>query len=92
MGNLLQVPDGVTAATIGNIETYPNPVLIIGGNCSIQGFDWRGQEVFWTVTGDNVRSMLLVDIDLDGANEVGHFRCLYFQLSEMKIHSKLSSS
>lgn len=71
------MPDGVTAATIGNIESYPNPILIIGGNCSIQGFDWRGQEVFWTVTGDYVRSMVLVDINLDGVNEVGMPICIF---------------
>lgn len=71
------MPDGVTAATIGNIETYPNPILIIGGNCSIQGFDWRGQEVFWTVTGDYVRSMLLIDINSDGVNEVGPCKSVF---------------
>ena len=42
----------------------------MGGNCSIQGFDWQGNDPYWTVTGDNVRSISLLDIDQDGDNEV----------------------
>lgn len=30
-----------------------------------------GNEVFWTVTADNISSMILMDIDGDGQNEVG---------------------
>lgn len=58
------------AITIGNLGKYDTPLLIIGGNCSIQGFDWKGQDIYWTVTGDNVRSLALVDINQDGLNEV----------------------
>ncbi|XKL67444.1 hypothetical protein PGB90_002935 [Kerria lacca] len=65
-----EVPDGVTAITIGNLEGYSNPLLIVGGNCSIQGFDWKGQDLYWTVTGDVVRSLALVDINQDNANEL----------------------
>lgn len=65
-----QVPDGVTAITIGLLENFPSPLLIIGGNCSIQGFDWKGQDLYWTVTGDNVRSLALLDFNQDGFNEV----------------------
>ena len=65
-----QIPDGVTAVAIGNLEEYPSPLLIVGGNCSIQGFDWKGQELYWTVTGDNVTSLVMVDINQDGRNEV----------------------
>ena len=41
-----------------------------GGNCSIQGYDARGEDVFWTVTGDNVLSLMIFDFDSDGENEV----------------------
>lgn len=47
-----------------------DPVVIIGGNCSIQAFDYKGNEILWTVTGDNVRSIIIMDIDMDGSNEV----------------------
>jgi hypothetical protein len=65
------VPDGVNSIVIGKLGTRSEPLLFIGGNCSIQGFDWKGNEVFWTVTADNIRSMILMDIDADGQNEVG---------------------
>ncbi|KAI5727178.1 hypothetical protein M8J76_015554 [Diaphorina citri] len=65
-----EVPDGVNSIVIGKLGTRSEPLLFIGGNCSIQGFDWKGNEVFWTVTADNIRSMILMDIDADGQNEL----------------------
>lgn len=50
-----------------------DPAIIIGGNCSIQAFDYKGNEILWTVTGDNVRSIIIMDIDLDGSNEVSNY-------------------
>ena len=38
--------------------------------CWVQGFDSEGSDVFWTVTGDNVSSMALCDIDGDGQQEL----------------------
>ena len=43
---------------------------MIGGNCSIQGFDKDGEEVYWTVTGDNVSALTLCDVEHDGINEL----------------------
>ena len=34
---------------IGEDENLP--LAIVGGNCSIQGFDYEGNDPFWTVTG-----------------------------------------
>ncbi|KAL1454875.1 hypothetical protein WDU94_009006 [Cyamophila willieti] len=65
-----EVPDGVNSIVIGKLGSHPEPWVFIGGNCSIQGFDWKGNEVFWTVTADNIRSMILMDIDADGQNEL----------------------
>jgi Bardet-Biedl syndrome 2 protein len=53
------------------------PLAVIGGNCSIQGFDYQGNDPFWTVTGDNVCSLALVDFDADGENEVKLNTVLY---------------
>lgn len=69
-GLLLLVPDGVNSITIGSLGGFKTPLAIVGGNCSIQGFDWQGNDPFWTVTGDNVRSLSLLDIDQDGENEL----------------------
>jgi len=75
-----QIPDGVAAIAIGKLGSMKDPVIIVGGNCSIQAFDHKGNEILWTVTGDNVRSIIVVDIDLDGFNEVNIITRLYFVL------------
>lgn len=46
------------------------PLAIVGGNCSIQGFDHEGGEAFWTVTGDNVSTLTMCDVDGKGRNEL----------------------
>ena len=46
---LLQVADGVNSLLIGTIGTNPTPLVLAGGNCSIQGFDADGNDEFWTV-------------------------------------------
>ena len=33
------------------------PLIVAGGDCSITGFDLDAEEMFWTVTGDNARTM-----------------------------------
>lgn len=58
-------PEGVTSlktmglgSTMGQHHgSTPNTILLVGGNCSLQGFDQSGEEVFWTVVGDVVRSI-----------------------------------
>lgn len=45
-------------------------LVIVGGNGSVQGLDYQGNEVFWSVVGDQVKSLLLMDFDKDGTNEV----------------------
>ncbi|XP_057298017.1 Bardet-Biedl syndrome 2 protein-like [Hydractinia symbiolongicarpus] len=65
-----EVPDGVNSLLVGNVGTNPTPLVLAGGNCSIQGFDSEGSDEFWTVTGDNVCSLALVDFDSDGNKEL----------------------
>lgn len=64
------VPDGVNTLIIGKIGTSDTPLAITGGNCSLQGFDFEGNDLFWTVTGDNVSSLGLCDFTSDGKNEL----------------------
>lgn len=45
-------------------------LILVGGNCSVQGFDESGEDPYWIVTGDNVRSLALADVDGDGRNEL----------------------
>ncbi|KAA8590505.1 hypothetical protein FQN60_014439 [Etheostoma spectabile] len=72
-----EVSDGANAIVLGKLGDIPNPLAIIGGNCALQGFDFEGNDHFWTllekitaVTGDNVRSLVLCDFTGDGKNEL----------------------
>ena len=65
-----EVPDGVFASAVGSVEPGGKPLAVVGGNCSIQGFDKEGDEAFWTATGDNVSAIEFCDIDGDGENEL----------------------
>ncbi|XP_019732446.1 BBSome complex member BBS2 [Hippocampus comes] len=65
-----EVSDGANAIVLGKLGDIPNPLAIIGGNCALQGFDSLGNDLFWTVTGDNVRSLVLCDFTGDGKNEL----------------------
>ncbi|XP_075017106.1 BBSome complex member BBS2 isoform X4 [Calonectris borealis] len=64
-----EVSDGANAIVLGKLGDISSPLAIIGGNCALQGFDYEGNDLFWTVTGDNVCSLALCDFDGDGKNE-----------------------
>jgi len=57
-----EVPDGVNALAYGSLASLQSPVAMVGGNCSLQGFNSSGGEVFWTVTGDNVSALAFRDV------------------------------
>ncbi|MEE6499730.1 hypothetical protein FKM82_003571 [Ascaphus truei] len=65
-----EIADGANAVVLGSLGDIAAPLALIGGNCSLQGFDCRGNDLFWTVTGDNVRSLALCDFDGDGKKEL----------------------
>lgn len=64
------VADGVNCMVVGPCGSHPNSLVVVGGNCSVQGFDATGKEVLWTVTGGNVTALALADVDEDGSNEL----------------------
>ncbi|OQR96281.1 bardet-Biedl syndrome 2 protein [Achlya hypogyna] len=64
------VPDGVNTMLFGSLPTIPARMVVVGGNCSIQGFDKDGTELFWTVTGDNVTAMTICDVSGSGKDEL----------------------
>lgn len=78
---LYKNPDGAHAMTIGQWGELPEQLAIVGGNCSIHGFNKKGEDTLWTVTGDNVSSLALLDFNGDGFNEVG----LMFLVSSAEI-------
>lgn len=64
------VGDGVNAMAYGTVGTLDIPTIIVGGNCSVVGFDAEGEEKYWSVTGDNVRAMALLPWVKDGRHSV----------------------
>jgi len=64
-----EVLDGVNSLQIGHIN-QSSPLVIAGGNCTLQGYDAKGEDQFWTVTGDMVSSIVLMDFNGDGENEL----------------------
>lgn len=70
------VPDGVhtmlfaPAPTLKAAAVEPSRMVVVGGNCSLQGFAGDGSELFWTVTGDNVRALALGDVTGHGREEL----------------------
>ncbi|GAB6027833.1 Bardet-Biedl syndrome 2 protein [Chamberlinius hualienensis] len=65
-----EVSDGVNSLTFGRLGSNETPMVIVGGNCTIHGFDHKGRDPFWTVTGDNVTSLCLLDFNGDGKQEL----------------------
>lgn len=64
------VPDGVNTIAFGRVAPFPEPMAVVGGNCSVQGFDYEGNETFWTVAGDNVNSVVFADATGDGVENL----------------------
>lgn len=62
----VDVQDGVHSLVVGKVGNTQKPLVIAGGNCSVLGFDSKGTESFWTVTGDNVSAMALCDLQANG--------------------------
>ncbi|XP_003385146.1 PREDICTED: Bardet-Biedl syndrome 2 protein homolog [Amphimedon queenslandica] len=65
-----EVSDGANALLVGSHLRNKEPLVYVGGNCSITGFDKDGCDRFWTVTGDNVHSLSILDFNLDGHPEL----------------------
>ena len=47
---IFQLPDGANAMIVGKMGDLEQPLLFVGGNCAIQGFDHTGEDKFWTVS------------------------------------------
>jgi Bardet-Biedl syndrome 2 protein len=65
-----ELPDGANACVVGMLGNYSDPVAVVGGNCSIMALDKQGEEVMWTVTGDNIASLELLDFNGDSKQEL----------------------
>uniref|UniRef100_A0A3B5Q5H7 BBSome complex member BBS2 n=1 Tax=Xiphophorus maculatus TaxID=8083 RepID=A0A3B5Q5H7_XIPMA len=64
------VTDGANAIVLGKLGDISSPLAIIGGNCALQGFDYEGNDHFWTVrfdanTSHRITSLLVGSEDFD---------------------------
>jgi Bardet-Biedl syndrome 2 protein len=62
------VTDGITTMCMGVSPTTDSQLLLVGGQCSILGFDDEGEERFWTVTSDSVSALTLLPWSQGGKN------------------------
>merc|ERR1719240_700945 len=65
-----EVHDGVNTVVFGRLPKTESPVCLVGGNGSIQAYDYDGGEVFWTVTSDSVSCLAFCDVNDDGVAEL----------------------
>ena len=65
-----EVSDGVNRMTFGKLGSATTPLVFVGGNCSLQGYDGEGEEQYWTTAGGDVSSLCLADVNGDNENEL----------------------
>jgi len=65
-----EIPDGVSSILFAKLPNVKEPLILVGENCSIQGFDYNGEERYWNVSGDMVTAMEICDVDDDGIGEL----------------------
>ncbi|KRX23631.1 Bardet-Biedl syndrome 2 -like protein [Trichinella nelsoni] len=65
-----EVSGGLECILIGRFGDFEEELIVCGGSCALQGFNWQGKEIFWSVTGDTVRSLCFCDFDSDGKLEL----------------------
>ncbi|XP_028025188.1 Bardet-Biedl syndrome 2 protein homolog [Bombyx mandarina] len=65
-----EAPDGVNVIVAGSFGKYTKTLAIVGGNSSVLGLTWEGNEAFWNVVGGKVTAMITFDFDRDGESEL----------------------
>ncbi|XP_031619932.1 Bardet-Biedl syndrome 2 protein homolog [Contarinia nasturtii] len=65
-----EILEGIFIILIGKVCSFENPLVIVGGNQYIRGYDMDGNEKLWIVTSGNVNTLALVDFNNDGKNEI----------------------
>lgn len=65
-----EVADGVNCIFFGRVRGILEPLVLVGGDCSITGFNLKGEEKFWTVTGDNVQALEMVNWSSDSTMDL----------------------
>lgn len=78
--------DGANCMIVAKVGWLPNHVVVVGGNCSVTILDAHGIEIFWTVMGGIVTSLVVFDFDGDGENEVSTRLLMFSLILMIQIH------
>lgn len=68
-----EIPDGITTIKcgfIGATGAKPDILVFVGSHCSIQAFNFEGEDCYWNITGDKVLSICFCDVDDDDSTEL----------------------
>ncbi|KAI3380385.1 hypothetical protein SNEBB_007666 [Seison nebaliae] len=68
----VDILEGANALCFGRFGSLNNSdnVLCIGSNCALQAVDKEGSDVMWTVCGDIVRTIELIDFQRNRSNQL----------------------
>lgn len=64
------VSESVRCMTIGNIDISYPPLLLVGSNTTVKGYNIKGDEVLWIVISGVVNSIILFDFNRDNDQEI----------------------
>ncbi|XP_070504101.1 BBSome complex member BBS2-like [Chironomus tepperi] len=64
------VSESVRCMTIGNIDISFPPLLLVGSNTTVKGYNVKGDEILWIVVSGVVNSITLFDFNRDNDQEI----------------------
>lgn len=63
----------VTGVLVKRVQNTAKQIILFMFAAVVRGYNQEGTEVLWLITSGSVVSLLLIDIDKDGQNEVRHY-------------------
>ncbi|XP_075252346.1 BBSome complex member BBS2-like isoform X2 [Convolutriloba macropyga] len=65
-----QTSEGVDCCCVGRVGRCPEPLAVLGAQCTLLGLNKTDDELFWTITGDSVTAMILCPVLQNGRNQL----------------------
>ncbi|KAI6177749.1 Bardet-Biedl syndrome 2 protein-like protein [Aphelenchoides bicaudatus] len=65
-----EMPEGINVIQIGHLDEHPDRLIVCGCGTTIWGINAKGEDIYWTTLGDEVRALAICDIDGDEKNEL----------------------
>nr|CAI39046.1 BBS2, putative [Paramecium tetraurelia] len=69
----IEVQDGINTLAIGQYYNGDSlqELIFVGGNCSLQGFNVQGEEIYWNVASDEVAALCVFGFDNENYIVIG---------------------